>query len=354
MSVPISTFASNQLQPTARLTPVGRTSSTGLRGHGLTREPDAIVHLSDEAREILAGGLAPSEVTVFPARDLDEPAASPEATEADGGAPEAEAELIFGGARDRSEGAAAEQGRAGGTGASPSGFTRTRSPEEERMLAQLRARDVEVRAHEAAHAAVAGSLGGRPSLEYVLGPDGRRYAVAGEVSVDTSPGRTPEETITKARTIRAAATAPASPSAQDMAVASAAARMEAEAHAAIRERRQLEDRARAEHVSADAVPESVRRVDWSRVGRPGATEGPDPGAASSATVATAIAATTAPQAAPAAAAAPASTALPEGELGLMMLQLAREQLSSRGGMGHTHLSSGCGFCRRAASTYAYV
>lgn len=103
------------------------------------------------------------------------------------------------------------------------------TPEEERLLVSLRSRDAEVRAHEAAHLSVGGSLTRGVSYSYQTGPDGRSYAVGGDVSIDVSPGRTPEETISKAQRVRAAATAPAQPSAQDLQVASRASQMEMEA-----------------------------------------------------------------------------------------------------------------------------
>jgi hypothetical protein len=88
-------------------------------------------------------------------------------------------------------------------------------------LAKLKARDREVRAHEAAHTAAAGSLAkGGPSFTFQRGSDGRLYAVGGEVNIDTSEASgDPEATIQKARQIQAAANAPANPSAQDRAVA---------------------------------------------------------------------------------------------------------------------------------------
>ena len=96
----------------------------------------------------------------------------------------------------------------------------------ERCLRQLKARDAEVRQHEMAHLAAAGGLAtSGASFSYQKGSDGVNYAVGGEVSIDTSPGRTPEETMARARTIRAAAMAPAEPSAQDRAVAAQAAQM---------------------------------------------------------------------------------------------------------------------------------
>jgi membrane-associated HD superfamily phosphohydrolase len=103
--------------------------------------------------------------------------------------------------------------------------------EEIEKLRELRQRDREVRAHEQAHAAVAGSLAkGAPSFDYERGPDGQLYAVGGEVQIDTSavPGD-PEATAEKAQQIRRAALAPANPSQQDRAVAAAASALEAKA-----------------------------------------------------------------------------------------------------------------------------
>ncbi len=111
------------------------------------------------------------------------------------------------------------------------------STEEARELAEIRSlskRDREVRAHEAAHAAAGGSIAGAPSLDYTRGPDGRLYATAGEVSIDTSPvSGDPRATIEKARTIIQAALAPANPSPQDIQVAARAQAMLVEAQAEI-------------------------------------------------------------------------------------------------------------------------
>ncbi len=103
--------------------------------------------------------------------------------------------------------------------------------EEKDDLEKLKARDREVRAHEAAHKAAAGNLArGGAQFEFETGPDGRRYAVGGEVNIDTSKvSGDPQATISKAQTIRRAANAPAQPSGQDRAVAAQANRMEAEA-----------------------------------------------------------------------------------------------------------------------------
>ncbi len=102
-----------------------------------------------------------------------------------------------------------------------------------RILTQLKARDSHVRDHEAAHiAAGSGYVRGGASYSYQKGPDGRSYAVGGEVGIDTSPlpGK-PEETAAKMVTVRAAAMAPSDPSAADLAVAAAASLAEAQARA---------------------------------------------------------------------------------------------------------------------------
>ncbi|MGL4942056.1 MAG: putative metalloprotease CJM1_0395 family protein [Thermoguttaceae bacterium] len=112
-----------------------------------------------------------------------------------------------------------------------SGKTGTLTADQEAQVSKLKARDTEVRAHEQAHLAAAGQYAnGGASFSYETGPDGQRYAVGGEVSIDASPIKgDPEATISKAQQIRSAALAPASPSSQDYKVAAAASEMEANA-----------------------------------------------------------------------------------------------------------------------------
>lgn len=110
---------------------------------------------------------------------------------------------------------------------------------------QLAARDREVRAHEQAHAAVGGQYAGAPSYEFTRGPDGISYAVAGEVSIDTSKvPNDPQATIEKAQQIRRAAYAPSEPSVTDRRVAAEATQLEAKARAEIRQQQVSEARAR--------------------------------------------------------------------------------------------------------------
>ena len=107
------------------------------------------------------------------------------------------------------------------------------SEAEKKQLRELKQRDREVRAHEQAHAAAAGSLAkGAPSYDYQRGPDGQLYAVGGSVSIDTSEvAGDPKATLDKAQRIQRAALAPAEPSSQDRAVAAEAAAMAAKARA---------------------------------------------------------------------------------------------------------------------------
>lgn len=100
----------------------------------------------------------------------------------------------------------------------------------QKLIDELKRIDRNVRTHEQAHLAAAGGLAvSGATFGYQRGPDGQQYAVSGEVSIDVSPGRTPQETISKAARIQAAALAPADPSPQDRAVAGNAAQMKLQA-----------------------------------------------------------------------------------------------------------------------------
>lgn len=114
-------------------------------------------------------------------------------------------------------------------------------PADQRKVEELEKRDREVRTHEQAHIAAGGNLvQGGASFTYQLGPDGKRYAVGGEVQIDTSEGRTPQDTITKMQRVRAAALAPQQPSSQDLQVAAQAAQKETMARMELAELRQRE------------------------------------------------------------------------------------------------------------------
>ena len=151
---------------------------------------------------------------------------------------------------------------------------------EREVVRDLQQRDAEVRRHEAAHAAAGGQYAGAPSFSYQTGPDGKRYAVGGEVSIDTSPVKgDPAATIQKAQQIKAAANAPADPSSQDRRVAAAANALQQSAQSELLAQQRAERQAaEAETAPADgttpsATPEAAPPAAPS--GTPPTVPGPD-------------------------------------------------------------------------------
>lgn len=87
---------------------------------------------------------------------------------------------------------------------------------EKQEIKDLVIRDQQVRSHEIAHASVGGSFTGSPTYSFTTGPDGKKYATNGEVSVDLSIEKDNHRgTITKMQKVYAAALAPANPSIKD-------------------------------------------------------------------------------------------------------------------------------------------
>ncbi len=110
------------------------------------------------------------------------------------------------------------------------GEGRQPSDEAQRQVQQLKKRDQEVRAHEQAHlSAGAGLVQGGASFTFERGPDGRMYAVGGEVKIDASPEIDPDQTIRKMQQVKRAALAPSEPSGADRAVAAQASQIEVQA-----------------------------------------------------------------------------------------------------------------------------
>jgi hypothetical protein len=125
------------------------------------------------------------------------------------------------------------------------------------VIRELKARDAEVKAHEAAHAAVGGELAGSPSYTYEKGPDGVRYAVGGEVSIDASKvAGDPQATLEKMQRVQRAALAPAEPSTQDRQVAALAAQQAAEARSEI-----LSERRNVAETESDKGAQSLSAED---------------------------------------------------------------------------------------------
>lgn len=127
--------------------------------------------------------------------------------------------------------------------------------EERKILEELAATDREVRAHEQAHINVGRNLIlSGPTYQFEVGPDGKNYAVAGEVQIDTSPAKTPEETIPKAQHIRATALAPPEPSPQDQRVAAIASQLEAQARSEV-----AVQKAEEQGGNSDQAPKAARQ-----------------------------------------------------------------------------------------------
>lgn len=188
--------------------------------------------------------------------------------------------------------ATTDRGAAGSSeAAAPSTAEQTLSQNEQRQVDDLRRRDREVRQHEQAHAAAAGpyAIGGA-SFEYTTGPDQRRYATGGEVSIDSSKvANDPAATIRKAQIVYRAALAPAEPSGQDRRVASEAKKMEAEARQELARQRleegggtktaegEAEAQIRATAASADAGLQAPKGAGVFRGAPPPATGAAGPG-----------------------------------------------------------------------------
>jgi len=129
------------------------------------------------------------------------------------------------------------------------------SPEQNQTVEKLKKRDQEVKAHEKAHAAAgAGIVQGGATYQYQRGPDGKMYAVGGEVKIDTAPERDPEDTIRKMQQVRKAALSPTQPSAQDRSVAAQASQIEAEARAELTKKNTEETKNKEEDPSAAVTP----------------------------------------------------------------------------------------------------
>ena len=145
------------------------------------------------------------------------------------------------------------------------------TPEEQQTVRELQARDQEVRAHEQAHATVGGPYASAPRYDTVRGPDGRQYAVGGEVQIDASPENDPEDTIRKMEIVIRAALAPAEPSPQDRQVAQQARQQLLQARIALQEQQTQERENQGNDNSTGNIQSAIdnlRRADEAqRLGR---------------------------------------------------------------------------------------
>lgn len=142
---------------------------------------------------------------------------------------------------------------------------RSEEEAEELELEELRARDREVRQHEEIHASIGGRFAGTPQYEFEMGPDGRPYAVAGQVNIDITPiPGDPQATLQKMQIVRRAALAPVQPSGADRQVAQEASRRENEARTELRQEQMAEVREASESspLQAEDVRVSGLNSDW--------------------------------------------------------------------------------------------
>jgi len=164
-----------------------------------------------------------------------------------------------------SEGQASENSGSGDTGSESSGSTpavQDLSEEELQEVQLLQARDSEVRAHEQAHIAAGGAyVTGAASYSFQTGPDGRQYAIGGEVSIDTSMSSDAAANLQKARTLIRAALAPAEPSGQDLSVAASARAMEADALSDLQQER-LEEQDQVVEGRVSDAESRIQNGEW--------------------------------------------------------------------------------------------
>lgn len=140
------------------------------------------------------------------------------------------------------------------------GATETDSADYQALRA-LQQRDREVRAHERAHLSAAGRYAvSGANFDFQRGPDGRLYAVGGDVRINASPiPGDPQATLEKAEALHRAALAPSDPSAQDRRVAAQASRMAAAARAEIQQAAQ-ESQSGAESADETGTASLVNRL----------------------------------------------------------------------------------------------
>ena len=153
------------------------------------------------------------------------------------------------------------------------------TPQEQKIVDELKARDREVRAHEQAHKTVGGQYAGQISYQYQGGPDGKQYAVGGQVPIDTAPiSGDPKATIAKMETVIAAALAPAEPSSADRAVAQEAKSNKAQAQAELRTERADERAGRTESDNSNGVQDRIAQLQLEKEGAYGVITGAQDGA----------------------------------------------------------------------------
>lgn len=143
------------------------------------------------------------------------------------------------------------------------------SDEEQNQVNKLKAIDSKVKAHEAAHLAAAGGLAkGGATFTYQQGPDGKQYAIGGEVQIELSSNSdNPDETITKMQIAQRAALAPADPSSQDRSVAASASKIETQARAEKYKAIEEQNKSNQKEVNNDITSRDFEIIKTNNVGK---------------------------------------------------------------------------------------
>lgn len=142
------------------------------------------------------------------------------------------------------------------------------SDAEQAEIRNLKARDAQVRQHEKAHLAASAGLDvSKAAFTYQRGPDGVQYAVGGDVSIDTSPGRTPEDSLARGEMIIDIALAPSDPTPSDRSAAAKGQSMAQQARAELlqqsRQAEMHEHRGSQQTVSKayDGIAPAAKKID---------------------------------------------------------------------------------------------
>ena len=156
--------------------------------------------------------------------------------------------------QDGEPGQQAQQDGNGDTEKKQSARQQQAEQQEQQQIRELSARDLEVKTHEQAHAAIGGQYAGAPSYSYERGPDGKQYAVAGEVQIDIAPvPGDPQATVQKMQQVRSAALAPAEPSAADRRIAGEALQRQMQAQAELVQQNAATGKSAAAKVSTNTA-----------------------------------------------------------------------------------------------------
>ncbi len=91
------------------------------------------------------------------------------------------------------------------------------SDNEQKAVNELKSRDKEVRLHEAEHMRNPEliSVGG-PKFTYAIGPDGKAYAIGGNVTLTTGKPKSPEDAMQKAMALKNSSMGVGEPSSKDI------------------------------------------------------------------------------------------------------------------------------------------